>query len=122
MPSRKDSLCALAFKVVNDKVKGPVTFFRVYSGIMKNRHKLRNVNLDEIERVQSLLRVKADETQLLDEISAGDIGAITGLKNVRSGDTLIDELDTEKIILTGVKMPPPVFFCNIEAETSREQN
>lgn len=51
----------------------------------------------------------------------GDIGAITGLKNVRSGDTLIDELDTNKIVLNGVKMPPPVFFCSIEAESSRDQ-
>ena len=51
LPSRKDNLCALAFKVVNDKDKGLVTFFRVYSGIMKNRQKLRNVNLGEVERV-----------------------------------------------------------------------
>jgi len=61
-PSRKDNLCALAFKVVNDKEKGPVTFFRVYSGVLKNRQKLLNVNLDEVERISSLLRVKADET------------------------------------------------------------
>lgn len=65
--------------------------------------------------------MKADETQLISEISAGDIGAITGLKNVRSGDTLIDESDPEKIILTGVNMPPPVFFCSIEAESARDQ-
>jgi len=65
--------------------------------------------------------VKADETQILNEISAGDIGAITGLKNVRSGDTLIDELDNDKIVMTGVNMPPPVFFCSIEAESSRDQ-
>ena len=57
----------------------------------------------------------------MNEISVGDIGAITGLKNVRSGDTLIDELDTDKIILIGVHMPPPVFFCSIEAESSRDQ-
>lgn len=50
----------------------------------------------------------------------GDIGALVGCKNVRSGDTLIDELDQEKIILDGVKMPPPVFFCSIEAESSRD--
>jgi translation elongation factor EF-G len=45
----------------------------------------------------------------------GDIGAILGCKNVRSGDTLIDEADSEKILLEGVKMPPPAFFCSIEA-------
>lgn len=120
MASTKDKLCALAFKVVNDKERGLVTFFRVYSGVMKNKQRLLNVNLDEVERVQALLRVKADETQIINEISAGDIGAITGLKNVRSGDTLIDELDTEKIEMSGVSMPPPVFFCSIEAESSRD--
>jgi elongation factor G len=64
--------------------------------------------------------VRADETQILPEIGSGDIGAIIGLKNVRSGDTLVDEMDSERIILEGVKMPPPVFFCSIEAENSRE--
>ena len=44
-----------------------------------------------------------------------------GCKNIRSGDTIIDELDSERIVLEGVKMPPPVFFCSIEAQNSREQ-
>ena len=90
-PNRKGKLCALAFKVVNDKEKGPVTFFRVYQGVLKNKMKLKNATLNENERIQALLRVKADETQLLSEIGVGDIGAIVGFKNVRSGDTLIEE-------------------------------
>jgi len=61
-PSKKGKLCALAFKVVNDKDKGLITFFRVYSGLLKNRAKLRNSNLNEVERVSGLLRVRADET------------------------------------------------------------
>lgn len=60
-PSKKEKLCALAFKVVNDKEKGLVTFFRVYSGVLKNRQKLLNANLNKIERIQSLYRVRADE-------------------------------------------------------------
>lgn len=60
-PERKDKLCALAFKVVNDKEKGLVTFFRVYSGTLKNRHKLLNSTLNEKERVSGLMRMKADE-------------------------------------------------------------
>jgi len=110
----------LAFKVVNDKEKGLVTFFRVYQGSLKNRAKIRNASLNEVETVKALLRVKADETQLLSEIGVGDIAAIVGCKNVRSGDTLIDENDTDRIILRGVDMPPPVFFCSIEAESSRD--
>ena len=92
-PDKKGNLCALAFKVVNDKEKGPITFFRVYQGVLKNRAKLKNATLNQSERVQALLRVRADETQLLNEIGSGDIGAVMGLKNVRSGDTLIDETD-----------------------------
>lgn len=120
LPSQKDRLCALAFKVVNDKDKGLVTFFRVYSGILKNRQKLRNTTLGDNERASGLFRVKADETQILNEIGCGDIGAMIGLKNVRSGDTLMDENESNPITLTGVKMPPPVFFCSIESESSRD--
>jgi elongation factor G len=98
-----------------------VTFFRVYSGIVKNRMKLKNATLNEPERISGLFRVRADETQIMAEIGVGDIGAMIGCKNVRSGDTLIEENDTSRIILDGVKMPPPVFFCSIEAESSRDQ-
>jgi elongation factor G len=74
-----------------------------------------------VEKPSALLRVKADETQILAEIGSGDIGALIGCKNTRSGDTLIDENDPEKIVLQGVRMPPPAFFCSIEANESREQ-
>lgn len=50
-PSKKEKLCALAFKVVNDKEKGLVTFFRVYSGFMKNRQRILNANLNKVERI-----------------------------------------------------------------------
>lgn len=61
-PTHKGKLCALAFKVVNDKEKGLVTFFRVYSGVLKNRMKLKNATLNQNERISGLFRVKADET------------------------------------------------------------
>lgn len=61
-PSAKGKLCALAFKVVNDKEKGPVTFFRVYSGVLKNRMRIKNATLNQNERISGLFRVKADET------------------------------------------------------------
>ena len=121
-PNSKGKLRALAFKVVNDKEKGLVTFFRIYQGSLKNRAKIRNASLNgDIESIKALLRVRADETQLLSEVGVGDIAAIVGCKNVRSGDTILDEADSEKIVLGGVAMPPPVFFCTIEAESSRDQ-
>jgi len=107
--------------VVNDKEKGLVTFLRIYSGTIKNRAKIKNASLNEVETIKALLRVKADETQILSEIGVGDIAAIVGCKNIRSGDTLIDENDQDRILLNGVNMPPPVFFCSIEAESSRDQ-
>ena len=119
-PTNKGKLCALAFKVVNDKEKGLVTFFRIYQGSLKNRAKIKNATLNEVETIKALLRVKADETQLLSEIGVGDIAAIVGCKNVRSGDTLIEEHDADRVTLGGVAMPPPVFFCTIEAESSRD--
>ena len=67
------------------------------------------------------MRVCADEMLILDEIRAGDIGAIVGCKNIRSGDTILDEGDSSNIQLMGVNMPPPVFFCSIEAEESKDK-
>ena len=114
-------LCALAFKVVNDRERGLVSFFRVYSGKLKNRMKVKNVARGTVERVQQLYRMRADDPALLQEIGPGDIGAIVGCKEIRSGDTLIDEADQEKVLLEGVKMPPPVFFCSIEPLATRDK-
>jgi elongation factor G len=57
---------------------------------------------------------------MLTELGVGDIGAITGCKDIRSGDTIIDEADSERVVMDGVVMPPPVFFCSIEPENSRD--
>ena len=67
------------------------------------------------------MRVCADEMLVLDEIKAGDIGALVGCKNIRSGDTILDEHDPQNVQLSGVTMPPPVFFCSIEAEQSKDK-
>ena len=80
-----------------------------------------NANMGTIERVNSLMRVRADEMQLLEQIKVGDIGALVGCKNIRSGDTLLEENSDSKVQLSGVSMPPPVFFCSIEADTSRDK-
>ena len=88
---------------------------------MKNRQRIKNSNTGDVERVQSLMRVRADEMQILDQIKTGDIGALVGCKNIRSGDTILDENSSSKIQLSGMNMPPPVFFCSIEAELSRDK-
>jgi len=59
---------------------------------------------------------------IVNEINAGDIGAMIGIKCMRSGETFIDELDHEEIMLKGMKLPPPVFFCSIESENFQDSN
>ena len=80
-----------------------------------------NSNLGVVEKINSLMRVRADEMEIVEQIQAGDIGAIIGCKNIRSGDTMLDELDLSNTQIAGISMPPPVFFCSIEAELSRDK-
>ena len=117
-----DKLWAFAFKVVADPTRGLVTFFRIYSGKIRNRTKIKNSKTGQVEKITQLFRMTADEVCNIDELGVGDIGAITGVEGFRSGDTFISEHDPERVVLSGVKIPPPVFFCSIEAEYSRDQN
>ena len=116
--SHKDKkLCALAYKVIQNSSKGPLVYARIYSGKIKHAETLKNTTRNKVcEKVMKLLRVRSNEYVEVNEASAGDIVAIGGLKDACSGDTLIHKHDYEDIILPGVKMPPPVFFCSIAAE------
>ncbi|OMJ91147.1 hypothetical protein SteCoe_6313 [Stentor coeruleus] len=116
--SHKDhKLCALAYKVIQNTPRGPLVYARIYSGKIKHAEALKNTSRqNKVEKVIKLLRVRSDEYVELNEANAGDVIAIGGLKEVHSGDTLINKADIEEIILPGVKMPPPVFFCSIAAE------
>lgn len=111
----KGSVCGIIFKIINDKEKGCLAFFKLYEGVLKNKAQIKYTNKTPIakERIIQLLRVKADECMQLSDISAGDIGAIIGLKEAKSGDTFIDENDNELCVLPGVYNPEPVFFCAI---------
>jgi elongation factor G len=111
----KGSLCGIIFKIINDKEKGCLAFFKLYEGTLKNKATIKYTNKNSTvkERIVQLLRVKADEFMQLSEIAAGDIGAIIGLKEAKSGDTFIDENDNELCVLPGVFTPEPVFFCAV---------
>jgi elongation factor G len=67
------------------------------------------------------MRVRANEMEVLDSLAAGDIGAIVGCKHIRSGDTLLTEGAKNLVKLSGVKVPPPVFFCSIEPDQSSDK-
>ena len=116
--SHKDKeLCALAYKVIQNTAKGPLVYVRIYSGKIKHGEVLKNTTRkDTLEKVTKLLRVRSNEYVEVLEAKAGDIVAIGGMKDVYSGDTLIAKHDYHEIVLPGVKMPPPVFFCSIAAE------
>lgn len=111
----KGSVCGIIFKIINDKEKGSLAFFKLYEGTLKNKAMIKYSNKIPMhkERIVQLLRVKADECMQLSEIAAGDIGAIIGLKEAKSGDTFIEEADTDPCVLPGVFNPEPVFFCAV---------
>jgi elongation factor G len=119
----KGPACGLIFKIINDKERGLIAFFKLYEGILKNKTTLRFLNPTTSfkERVVQLVRMKANECISLNSIGAGDIGGIVGLKHINSGDTFIDtENDNELCILPGVYTPEPVFFCSIYPKRNNE--
>ena len=79
-----------------------------------------NWKTGQVEKITQLFRMTADEITNVDELGVGDIGAFSGCESIRSGDTFIEENDPERVILSGVKIPPPVFFWSIESELSRD--
>ncbi|KAI9146549.1 P-loop containing nucleoside triphosphate hydrolase protein [Paraphysoderma sedebokerense] len=114
--------CALAFKVVNDAKRGPLVFVRVYSGSLNNRATVFNSTQNCKERINKLLEIYADESQEITNIGPGNIGVIVGLKQTKTGDTLLLSTEASKPIkLQGPPIPPPVFFCSIQASSTSEE-
>ncbi len=111
-PSDGAPLCALAFKVQNDRHTGSVTFLRVYSGTLRPGAAVLNASRGERERVGRLLLVHADDYSELSEAPAGVIAAAVGLKHVRTGDTLCDE--EASIVLESLQVPEPVVELAVE--------
>ncbi|KAJ0057176.1 hypothetical protein NL108_002112, partial [Boleophthalmus pectinirostris] len=135
----KDDLCALAFKVIHDKQRGPLVFVRIYSGTLKAQTAVHNINRDSIERMSRLLVPFADQYVEIPSIMAGNIALTVGLKQTVTGDTIVSSKasaaaalhraqnktgktgDSVKVILSGVEVPDPVFFCTIEPPSMAKQ-
>lgn len=114
--------CALAYKYMENTKRGPLVYIRIYSGKLKFGNVLKNTSKQNLpEKVNKLLRVRSNDYVELNEANAGDVVAIGGPKEICSGDTLIEKNDYEDLILEGVKMPPPVFFCSIAAEVESDE-
>ncbi|HEX8850210.1 MAG TPA: elongation factor G [Gemmatimonadaceae bacterium] len=111
---------ALAFKIATDPFVGKLTFFRVYSGVLKSGSYVYNSTKDKRERVGRLLQMHANKRDEIEEVRAGDIAAAIGLKDTRTGDTLCD--DEKPIILEAMKFPNPVIDVAIEPKTKADQD
>uniref|UniRef100_A0A4W6F2P9 Elongation factor G2 n=1 Tax=Lates calcarifer TaxID=8187 RepID=A0A4W6F2P9_LATCA len=138
----KDDLCALAFKVLHDKQRGPLVFLRIYSGTLKPQTAVHNINRNNTERMSRLLVPFADQHVEIPSMTAGNIALTVGLKQTVTGDTIVsskasaaaaarraqDDSGMGKkrgehaaVVLSGVEVPDPVFFCTIEPPTMAKQ-
>ncbi len=114
-----EPLSILAFKVATDPFVGQLTFFRVYSGVLKAGTYLLNTSTGEKERISRILRMHANHREEIDEVYAGGIAATVGLKNTTTGNTLCDE--KSPIILEQMTFPEPVMQVAIEPKTKADQ-
>ena len=105
---------ALAFKVMADPY-GKLTFVRMYSGVLEKGSYVLNSTKDAKERISRLIILKADDREEVDELRAGDLGAVLGLKNTTTGDTLC--ASEEAIVLETLYIPEPVISVAVEPKT-----
>lgn len=113
----KEPLAALAFKVMSDPY-GRLTFVRVYSGILQKGSYVYNATKQKKERISRLIVLKADERIEVNELRAGDLGAVLGLKDTSTGDTICDADDP--IVLESLYIPEPVISVAIEPKTKQD--
>lgn len=120
LTEEKESLSSLVFKIMTDPYIGKLSFVRVYSGTLKSGSYIYNPTKDIKERVNRLVLIHADHRKDVLEISAGNLGAIIGLKKSTTGDTLCDL--KHPIILESIKFPEPVISIAIEPKGKAEQD
>ena len=119
-PAQDDvPLSALVFKIVTDPYVGRLAYLRVYSGKLAQGEMVYNSSKDRRERVGRLLRMYADRREDITEVLAGDIGAVLGMKETFTGDTICDS--GNPILLENITFPAPVIFVAIEPKTTADQ-
>ncbi|MFA6990132.1 MAG: elongation factor G [Candidatus Gastranaerophilaceae bacterium] len=114
-----EPFAALAFKIMTDPFVGRLTFIRVYSGVLKAGSYVLNSTNDKKERISRIVQMYADQRQEIQEVYAGDICAVVGLKDTTTGDTLCDE--KAPIVLERMFFPDPVISVAIEPKTKADQ-
>lgn len=114
-----EKFSALAFKVATDPFVGQLTFFRVYSGTVKAGSYVLNSTKDEKERIGRIVRMHANHREDIEDLTAGDIGALVGMKVTMTGDTLCDP--DAPVILESIVFPEPVIDIAVEPKTKADQ-
>ncbi len=118
--STKEKFTALAFKIMTDPYVGKLSFVRIYSGTLKAGSYIYNSVSGKKERVGRILEMHANHREDMDEIRAGDIAALVGLKYTRTGDTLCT--DDDPVVLEKMSFPEPVIQIAIEPKTKADQD
>ena len=118
-PDDSEPFTALAFKIATDPYVGSLTYFRIYAGSLKKGSYVLNSVKDNQERISRIVLMHANKREEVDELYAGDIGAIVGLKNTTTGDTLCDP--ENPIVLEKIIFPVPVISIRIEPKTKVDQ-
>ena len=118
-PKLDEPFCGLAFKIMTDPFVGKLAFFRAYSGTLKTGSYIYNSIKGRKERIARILRMHANHREEVEEVQAGEICAIVGLKDTTTGDTLCDE--NHPIVLEKMEFPDPVIQVAIEPKTKQGQ-
>ena len=118
-PSNDDALASLAFKIATDPYVGKLTFVRVYSGVLASGGFVLNTRSGKKERIGRLVKMHANTREEVQKVEAGDIAAVIGLKDTRTGDTLCDE--AKPIELESITFAEPVISVAVEPKTKADQ-
>jgi len=115
----EEPMAALVFKILADRF-GRLAFTRVYSGVLRTGTRVYNPTKGQMERIGRIVRMFADRREDVEEIHAGDIAAVIGMKDTFTGDTICDE--TKPIVLENIKFPEPVIEVAIEPNSKADQD
>jgi elongation factor G len=118
-PDDNEPFCALAFKLAVDPFVGSLTYIRVYSGVLKRGDTVLNSRTNETFRAGRIVRMHANHKEEIEELFAGDIGALVGVKELKTGDTICDPKNP--IMLESIKFAEPVIWMKIEPKTKQDQ-
>jgi elongation factor G len=111
-PDEKEPFAALAFKIATDPFVGRLCFIRAYSGVLESGSYVYNTRSEQKERISRVFQMHANKQNQIERLPAGDIGAVVGFKDIKTGDTLCDE--KRKVVLESMTFPEPVIGYAIE--------